>query len=85
MLDTGSVQGANLSHLFGFVKELGAPAYLLLVITETDARRREAATKEMLSFLSLPLALKLRCLWVQMSVIDLMKIMSAFSTDLQKD
>lgn len=41
LLDRDSVQGANLSHLFGFVKEPRGLACLLLVIAETDARGEE--------------------------------------------
>lgn len=45
-MDRGSGQGANLSHLFGFVKGGKGLACLLLVIAETETRGRREGTSE---------------------------------------
>lgn len=46
LLNRGSIQGANLSHLFGFVEEPGGPTCLLLAFAGIDTRGRKEGTRE---------------------------------------
>lgn len=46
LLDRGSVQGANLSHLFGFVKKPKDLACLLLIVAVSDTVGRKERTRK---------------------------------------